>query len=944
MNYDMEKLWKDSHTSAGHSSYLEGLYESYLENPASVSIEWKNFFDELPDNNGSHKDISHKNIINTYKNHRRVLSSSSSTNEINDKQVRVVQLIQAYRNRGHQAAKLDPLGMMERELVPDLTLEYHGLSKDDLKTIFKTDTLEIGTDEASLQDIIDALQSIYCGELGIEYNYIVNTEERKWFQGILEPNLGQCSFKDDEKKYIFNRLNSAEGLAKFLAAKYPGMKRFGIDGCESLIPLVDSLIQNCGMLGAKQICFGMAHRGRLNLLVNVLGKTPSELFSAFEEDVELTGANTGDVKYHLGFSSNLLTPKGEVHVSLFNNPSHLEIVDPVVLGSVRARQDRLYDENREQVIPILIHGDASFSGQGVVMESLQMSQTRGYGVGGTLHVIVNNQIGFTTSYKYDARSTEYSTDVAKMIEAPIIHVNGDNPEMVVHAAQIACEYRHKFGKDIILDLFCYRRRGHNEADDPSATQPLMYEKIAKHPSVLKIYEEKLISQNIITQSDSKNFQKEYRDSLEQGASVVKNLALKPNDDLWFDWSAYLNQTWWQDIDTTFNKNQFLELSEVITSAPDGFKLGRQVSKVFEDRKLMASGEIPINWGFAESMAYATLLSEGYPIRLTGQDVRRGTFSHRHAAIYNAEDGVGHIPLVDVARDSSTRMDIYDSFLSEEAVLGFEYGYSATWPSGLVMWEAQFGDFVNGAQVVIDQFIVSAEHKWERLSGLVMLLPHGFEGQGPEHSSARLERFLQLCADGNIEVCVPSTPAQIFHLLRRQAIRKMRRPLIVISPKSLLRNPAVTSSLAELTEGEFKCVIDDDLSSKKDVTRAVMCSGKIYYDLLQKRNEDKINDTALIRIEQLYSFPYDDLEKILSNYPNLNEFIWCQEEPANQGAWFSHRHRLQRVLDRFEQKNEIKLVSRPAAAAPAVGLMKLHLKQQEEIVLKALNIRPHGEKE
>ena len=944
MNYDMEKLWKDSHTSAGHSSYLEGLYESYLENPASVSLEWKDFFDQLPDNNGSNKDISHKNIINAYKNHRRVLSNSSSENETNEKQVRVVQLIQAYRNRGHQAAKLDPLGMMERELVPDLTLEYHGLSKDDLKIIFKTDTLEIGKDKASLQEIIDALQSIYCGELGIEYNYIVNTEERKWFQGILEPNLGQCEFEDNEKKHIFNRLNSAEGLAKFLAAKYPGMKRFGIDGCESLIPLVDALIQNCGMLGAKQICFGMAHRGRLNLLVNVLGKTPAELFSAFEEDLELTGANTGDVKYHLGFSSNLLTPNGEVHVSLFNNPSHLEIVDPVVLGSVRARQDRLYDENREQVIPILIHGDASFSGQGVVMESLQMSQTRGYGVGGTLHVIVNNQIGFTTSYKYDARSTEYSTDVAKMIEAPIIHVNGDNPEMVVHAAKIACEYRHKFGKDIILDLFCYRRRGHNEADDPSATQPLMYEKIAKHPSVLKIYEEKLISEDIITQLDSKNFQKVYRDSLEEGDSVVENLALKPNDDLWFDWSAYLNQTWWQETDTSFNKNKFIELSELITSAPDGFKLGRQVYKVFEDRKLMAAGKIPINWGFAESMAYATLLSEGYPIRLTGQDVRRGTFSHRHAAIYNAEDGLGHIPLVNVARESSTRMDIYDSFLSEEAVLAFEYGYSATWPSGLVMWEAQFGDFVNGAQVVIDQFIVSAEHKWERLSGLIMLLPHGFEGQGPEHSSARLERFLQLCADGNIEVCVPSTPAQIFHLLRRQAIRKMRRPLVVISPKSLLRNPVVTSTVEDLTEGKFKCVIDDELNSKKDVTRVVMCSGKIYYDLLQKRNEDKIKDTALVRIEQLYSFPYDDLESILSSYPNLNKFIWCQEEPANQGAWFSHRHRLQRVLDRLEQKHEINLVSRPAAAAPAVGLMKLHLKQQEEIVLKALNIGPQGEKE
>ena len=944
MSYDMEKFWEDSHTSAGHSSYLESLYESYLDNPASVSLEWRSFFDDLPSNNGKHQDISHQNIINSYKNHRRVSLNSNNTNETNDKQVRVVQLIQAYRNRGHQAATLDPLGMMERKQVPDLDIEYHGLGKEDLQTVFKTDTLKIGKEEATLQEIIDSLQSIYCGDLGIEYNYIVSTEERKWFQEILEPSLGQCEFKDDEKRYIFNRLNSAEGLAKFLAAKYPGMKRFGIDGCESLIPLVDTLIQNCGILGAKQICFGMAHRGRLNLLVNVLGKTPAELFSAFEEDVELIGANTGDVKYHLGFSSNLLTPNGEVHVSLFNNPSHLEIVDPVVLGSVRARQDRIHDENREQVIPILIHGDASFSGQGVVMESLQMSQTRGYGVGGTLHVIINNQIGFTTSYKYDARSTEYSTDVAKMIEAPIIHVNGDNPEMVVYAAKIACEYRYKFGKDIILDLFCYRRRGHNEADDPSATQPLMYQRIATHPSVLKIYEEKLISESIITKLDSTTFQKEYRDSLEKGSSVVGNLALKPNDDLWFDWSAHLNQTWWQETNTKVNTSKFLELSEVITSTPKDFTLGRQVKKVLEDRKLMAAGQTPINWGYAESMAYATLLAEGYPIRLTGQDVRRGTFSHRHAAIYNAKDGIGHIPLVNVARESSTRMDIYDSFLSEEAVLGFEYGYSATWPSGLVMWEAQFGDFVNGAQVVIDQFIVSAEHKWERLSGLVMLLPHGFEGQGPEHSSARLERFLQLCADGNIEVCVPSTPAQIFHLLRRQAIRKMRRPLIVITPKSLLRNPLVTSSVSELTDGEFKCVIDDEIINKENINRVVMCSGKIYYDLFQKRNEDKIDNIALVRIEQLYSFPYDDLENILSNYPNAKEFIWCQEEPANQGAWFSHRHRLQRVLDRFDSKTEIKLVSRPAAAAPAVGLMKLHLKQQEEILLKALNIKLQGEKE
>ena len=944
MNYDMEKFWNDSHTSGGNSAYLESLYESYLDNPASVSLEWKNFFDELPPINDSSEEISHQNIINSFKNYRRIASNTSSNNQTNHKQIKVVQLIQAYRNRGHQVASIDPLRMMDREEVPDLDIEYHGLSNDDLQTIFNTDTLNIGKDEASLQEIINCLQSIYCGDLGIEYNYIVNSEERKWFQEKLELNLGKIQFKDDEKKYIFNRLNSAEGLAKFLAAKYPGMKRFGIDGCESLIPLVDALIQNCGINGAKQICFGMAHRGRLNLLVNVLGKTPAELFSAFEEDFELTGSSTGDVKYHLGFSSNLLTPEGEVHVSLFNNPSHLEIVDPVVLGSVRARQDRLYDEKREQVVPILIHGDASFSGQGVVMESLQMSQTRGYGVGGTLHVIVNNQIGFTTSYKFDARSTEYSSDVAKMINAPIIHVNGDNPEMVVHAAKIACEYRYKFGKDIVLDLFCYRRRGHNEADDPSATQPLMYDKIAKHPSVLKIYEEKLISENIISKSDSLDFQKKYRDSLEHGSSVVGNLALKPNDDLWFDWSPYMNQKWWQDTNTKFEKGKFTELSEVITTAPDNFSLGRQVKKVFDDRKLMAKGEIPINWGFAESMAYASLLSEGYPIRLTGQDVRRGTFSHRHAAIYDSKDGLGHIPLVNVARSSSTRMDIYDSFLSEEAVLGFEYGYSATWPSGLVIWEAQFGDFVNGAQVVIDQFIVSAEHKWERLSGLVMLLPHGFEGQGPEHSSARVERFLQLCASENIEVCIPSTPSQIFHLLRRQAIRKMRRPLVVISPKSLLRNPLVTSSVSDLTEGEFKRVIDDSLNNNSKVKRVIMCSGKVYYDLLEKREENDIDNIALIRIEQLYSFPYDDLEAVLKNYGNANEYIWCQEEPANQGAWFSHRHRLQRVLDRLKNKSEIKLISRPAAAAPAVGLMKLHLKQQKELVRTALMLDSLGEEE
>ena len=714
------------------------------------------------------------------------------------------------------------------------------------------------------------------------------------------------------------------------------MKRFGVDGSEALVPLVESVIQNCGSLGANQICFGMAHRGRLNLLVNVLGKLPSELFSAFDEDYQLDGANTGDVKYHLGFSSNFNTPGGEVHVSLFNNPSHLEIVDPVVLGSVRARQDRINDKDRSKVVPVLLHGDASFSGQGVVMESLQMSQTRGFGVGGTIHIIVNNQIGFTTSNIDDSRSTDYSSDVAKIIQAPVIHVNGDDPEMVINASKIACKYRNKFKKDIVIDLFCYRRRGHNEADDPSATQPLMYEKISKHPSVLTQYENQLKNEGILSDEESKKIRKNYRKSLEGGKSVAKNLAKKPNDSLWFDWEPYLDVKWWPKVDTTFKKVKFKELGNAITTIPKSFNLGSQALKIFDDRQKMNNGDIPLNWGYAETMAYATLLNEGFPIRITGQDVRRGTFSHRHACVFDSKTGMGFIPLSEIAKNNNTRFDIYDSLLSEEAVLGFEYGYSATWPSGLTIWEAQFGDFANGAQVVIDQFIVSAQHKWERLSGLVMLLPHGYEGQGPEHSSARIERYLQLCASENIQVCVPSSPSQIFHLLRRQAIRKMRTPLVVISPKSLLRNPIAVSNIEELTKGQFKCVIDDDIKDQKSVTKVIMCSGKVFYDLVQKRNDKKLNNIAVIRIEQLYPFPYDDLEETLTKYQNVDEFIWCQEEPLNQGAWFSHRHRIQRVLDRLGEGNEVNLVSRPAAAAPAVGLMKLHLQQQQDLINEAIS--------
>ena len=934
MSLTMKELWGSSHISAGHAAYLESLYEIFINNPEDLSKEWFDFFTNLPSHPKSNGEISHLEIIKDFKNISR--NNIASEVSVDERQGKVIRLIQSYRNRGHLKAKLDPLGMMERRSVEDLDMEFHGLSNEDLDQEFYTDTLDTGSDKSTLREIISRLEEIYCGNIGIECNHIMESEERRWFQRKFESKLKEYSFDDKEKLNIYERLNSAEGLAKYLSAKYPGMKRFGIDGAESLVPLVESIIQNCGSMGANQICFGMAHRGRLNLLVNVLGKLPSDLFAAFDEDSNLEGASTGDVKYHLGFSSNFDTKGGEVHVSLFNNPSHLEIVDPVVIGSVRARQDRIKDKDRSKVIPVLLHGDASFSGQGVVMESLQMSQTRGFYVGGTIHVIVNNQIGFTTSNVNDSRSTDYSSDVAKMIQAPVIHVNGDDPEMVVNAVKIACKYRNKFKKDIVIDLFCYRRRGHNEADDPSATQPLMYKKISEHPSVLKQYEENLISIGILSKEKAKDIKVSYRKSLEGGKTVAKNLAKKPNDSLWFDWQPYMNIKWWPKIDTTFDKKELVKLGKDICKVPESFSLGNQARKIFDDRLNMTNEKTPINWGYAESMAYATLLKEGYPIRISGQDVRRGTFSHRHACVFDSKSGMGFIPLSEIAEKNDTRFDIYDSLLSEEAVLGFEYGYSATWPSGLTIWEAQFGDFANGAQVVIDQFIVSAQHKWERLSGLVMLLPHGYEGQGPEHSSARIERFLQLCASENIQVCVPSTPKQIFHLLRRQAIRKMRTPLVVISPKSLLRNPDAISNLNELVDGNFSCVIDDNLKNKKNVKRLIMCSGKVFYDLVKKRNDKKIKDTAIIRIEQLYPFPYDDLEEILTKYENVKEYIWCQEEPLNQGAWFSHRHRIQRVLDRLDKGNEVSLISRPAAAAPAVGLMKLHLQQQQDLINKAIS--------
>ena len=931
MKKTMSDYMSDSHTSGGHLSYLEDLYESYLQDPNSISEEWKSYFNDLPFQNGSKKDSSHLNVIKHFKNTpRRSASKVKATSENkNPLEANVQTLIKAYRDYGHTAADLDPLGIAEKVIHSDLH-KTEGLFNSDQLSKRVNCNFPIGSNaEYEVSDLIDGLKTTYCKNIGIEFQHISNKRERSWIIEKFENSDHQISDKE-RKKEILKRLISARGLAQFLSSKYPGMKRFGIDGCESLIPLVDTLIKTTSKNGAEQICFGMAHRGRLNLLVNVLGKVSKELFEAFEEDFDLKGSSTGDVKYHLGYSSNIRTDHGDVHVSLTNNPSHLEIVNPVVVGSVRARQDRLGDTFRNRVVPILIHGDAAFSGQGVVMETLQMSQTRAYGVGGTIHVVVNNQIGFTTSHTRDARSTRYSTDISKFIEAPIIHVNADDPEAVVYVSELASEYRENFKKDIVIDLVCYRRSGHNEADDPSSTQPLMYKAIKSHKTVLDMYEKLLTADLIISDDEIKEFKKSYRKQIENGESVTPNLAPRSNDDQWFDWEPFMNRKWYEEVTTAVPQKEIEKNALSIVNTPADFSLQKKVQKIFDERVKMSQGDIKLNWGFAEMMAYSSLLKEGYPIRFTGQDVRRGTFDHRHAVIFDQESGEGFLSLDTIAKEGKTLVNIYDSLLSEEAVLGFEYGYSATWPSGLVIWEAQFGDFANGAQVVIDQFIVSAEHKWERLSGLVMLLPHGFEGMGPEHSSARLERFLQLCAANNIQVCMPSSPSQIFHLLRRQAIRKMRRPLIVITPKSLLRLPEAASDLSELTNGSFNCIIEDDLPKEK-IKRVVLCSGKVYYDLKKARDEKGISDVALLRLEQLYPFPYFEAEEMLKDYLHVEEFIWAQEEPRNQGAWFSHRHRLERVLNKLNIENSFKPISRPPAAAPAVGLMKLHLQQQQELV-------------
>lgn len=932
--YPMNTAWQSSFFTASNSLYLESLYETFLKDPQAIPEEWRNVFQQLPAVS-SEPEAFHSEIRDYFlKLARQVPKKAQAVDsEHEKKQIKVLQLINAYRFRGHQRADIDPLKLRVKRELPELSLAYHQLSEKDLDIVFNTGSF-LGSTDLPLRDILTAAENTYCRTIGLEYMHMTETKEKRWVQNRFEPSRSKPTFNIETKKQLLADLIAAEGLEKYLHSKYVGQKRFSLEGGESLIPIIHDLIERAGSLGMKEIVIGMAHRGRLNVLINTLGKSPSLLFKEFEGKYENIRENaSGDVKYHLGFSSDLRTSGGDVHIALAFNPSHLEIVSPVVAGSVRARQERRHDAEKNQVMAITLHGDASFAGQGVIMETLNMSQARGFSIGGTIHIIINNQIGFTTSNPMDARSTLHCTDVAKMVQAPIFHVNGDDPEAVLFVTQAALDYRMTFKKDVIIDLVCYRRHGHNEADEPAATQPVMYQRIKSQPTTATLYGQQLIEEGVIAKTDFEQMMKDYRAALEAGKSVVKGYLETTDYPFSQDWLPFMGQTSPDFVtDTQVKKETLQTLARRLETLPEQFVLNPRVKKIMDDRHKMAEGNAPIDWGYAETLAYATLLNEGYPVRLVGQDTGRGTFFHRHAILHHQETGEHYIPLQHIDAKQPNFL-VIDSLLSEEAVLAFEYGYSTTDPKTLVIWEAQYGDFANGAQVVVDQFISSGEQKWGRLCGLVMFLPHGYEGQGPEHSSARLERYLQLCAQHNMQICVPSTPAQAFHMLRRQMKSRTRLPLVVMTPKSLLRHKLATSALQELEQGLFQPVISEvDVLQAEKVTRVLLCSGKVYYDLLEARREQQKNHIAIIRIEQLYPFPETQLKTELNRYPNATEIIWCQEEPKNQGAWYGSQHHLRRCL---ESNQTLEYVGRPDSASPAVGYNKIHVQQEQAIIEEAL---------
>ena len=924
----LQQWYESSHLYGGNAPYIEAWYEAWLENPSSVPRQWAEAFERLPGELNGER--GHSEVIAYFRDFEPGPGYSGDA-LTEHKQAGVLKLVNAYRVRGHENAKLDPLGLSERLPVPDLALAFHDLDESDLDHEFDTGSLA-APERMKLRDIVALCERVYCGSIGVEYMHIVDTEKRRWLQQRLEGSGGETQPDSAVQERILESLTAAEGLEKYLHSRYVGQKRFSLEGGDSLIPLLHETMLHAGANGVAEVVMGMAHRGRLNVLVNILGKSPSLLFDEFEGRAA-DGRKWGDVKYHLGYSSDMETPGGNLHMALAFNPSHLEIVDPVVAGSARARQVRRGDIEHEQVMPILIHGDAAFAGQGVVMELFQMSEARGFAVGGTLHVVVNNQIGFTISRPDDARSTPYCTAIAKMVHAPIFHVNADDPEAVHHVMKIANDFRMRFKRDVVIDLVCYRRHGHNEADEPAATQPVMYQVIRSMPTTRQKYADALVEAGVIGADVPEQMMAEYRDRLDRGEQVADvDVDPEPNQ-YTADWHAYEADDF-EPVDTTIDVERARALSERLTAVPDDFPLHNRVKSIIDNRRKMAAGDVPMDWGFAETLAYASLIEDGSSLRLVGQDSGRGTFFHRHAVLHHQQDASTLIPLTTLNDDVD--VTIIDSLLSEEAVLGFEYGYATASPETLVIWEAQFGDFANGAQVVIDQFITSGEAKWGRHCGIVLFLPHGYEGQGPEHSSARLERFLQLSSDNNIEVCVPSTPAQMFHMLRRQMMRPVRRPLIVMTPKSLLRNKASTSALEQLAEGRFQEVIPDRVVSEEAVKRVIFCAGKVYYDLAAEREERGIEDIAIARVELLYPFPREQLEAELKRYANATDVVWCQEEPQNQGAWYQIRHHLQACVG---DGHTLRYAGRESSPSPAAGFYAVHVEEQKQLVDTALT---HGE--
>ncbi len=922
----------------GNAPYVEEMYENYLANPGSVPGSWRQYFDALqhvPAVDGSNaKDVPHLPVVNAFAERAkqggtRVVMASADA-EMGRKRTAAQQLIAAYRNVGQRWANLDPLQRTERPAIPELEPSFYGFADADQETVFDTSNTFFGKDRMSLRELINALRETYCGTLGAEYMYTSDMGEKRWWQQKLESIRSKPTFSVEKKKHILDRLTAAEGLERYLHTKYVGQKRFSLEGGESFIAAMDELIHMAGIKGVQEVVIGMAHRGRLNVLVNTMGKLPADMFAEFDHTAP-EDLPAGDVKYHQGFSSDVSTPGGPVHLSLAFNPSHLEIVNPVVEGSVRSRMDRRGDPKGSQVLPVLVHGDAAFGGQGVNQETLALAQTRGYSTGGTVHIIINNQIGFTTSDPRDMRSSVFCTDIVKMVEAPVLHVNGDDPEAVVLAAQLALEYRMEFGQDVVVDITCFRKLGHNEQDTPSLTQPLMYKKIAAHPGTRKMYAERLASQGL-GESLGDEMVKTYRAALDAGKNTSDPVLSNFKTKFTVDWSPFLGKKWTDVADTAIPMAEWKRLAERITTIPATIAPHPLVKKVYDDRAAMGRGDLPVDWGMGEHMAFASLVASGFPVRLSGEDCGRGTFTHRHAVIHDQNrekwDTGSYIPLQN-AGDNQSPFNVIDSILSEEAVLGFEYGYASNDPNTLVVWEAQFGDFANGAQVVIDQFIASGEVKWGRVNGITLMLPHGYEGQGPEHSSARVERFMQLAADTNMQLVQPTTASQIFHVLRRQMVRNLRKPLIIFTPKSLLRHKDATSPVAEFTKGGFQTIIPEHKDIKADkVKRIVICSGKVYYDLAKKREDNGHDDTVLLRLEQLYPFPHKVFAAELKKYPQASEVVWCQDEPQNQGAWFFVQHYL---FENMATGQKLGYSGRAASASPAVGYSHLHQEQQKALV-------------